>query len=107
MSKEHTSAAKHTPGPMAGDYEAQTAAVREALSDFSYRTANKTLEESKFELQQALAAVWQAALRHAARPKAPRFPMTYCSQCGSEQGPGDEGVSHCSDHRAKATGSAA
>jgi hypothetical protein len=32
------------------------------------------------------------------RPK-PRFDMTYCSQCGSEQGPGDEGVSRCSDHR--------
>jgi hypothetical protein len=28
-----------------------------------------------------------------------RFAMTYCSQCGSEQGPGNEGVSHCSDHR--------
>jgi hypothetical protein len=28
-----------------------------------------------------------------------RFPMTYCSQCGNEQGPGNEGVSHCSDHR--------
>ncbi|WP_418122285.1 hypothetical protein [Variovorax sp. 160MFSha2.1] len=29
----------------------------------------------------------------------PRFAMTYCSQCGSELGPGDSGVSHCSDHR--------
>ena len=28
-----------------------------------------------------------------------RFPMTYCSQCGAEQGPGDEGVSSCGDHR--------
>jgi hypothetical protein len=25
----------------------------------------------------------------------------YCSQCGTPQGPGDSGVSHCSDHRAK------
>ena len=31
----------------------------------------------------------------------PRFPMTYCSQCGAELGPGDAGVSHCSDHTAK------
>jgi len=30
---------------------------------------------------------------------APRFPMTYCSQCGNEQGPGNEGVSSCDDHR--------
>jgi hypothetical protein len=28
-----------------------------------------------------------------------RYEMTYCSQCGNEQGPGDAGVSHCSDHR--------
>lgn len=29
----------------------------------------------------------------------PRFAHTYCSQCGGEFGPGDEGFSHCSDHR--------
>jgi len=34
--------------------------------------------------------------------KSPRFAMTHCSQCGSEQGPGDSGVSHCSDHRRQA-----
>ena len=28
-----------------------------------------------------------------------KFPQTYCSQCGTEQGPGDSGVSHCKDHR--------
>jgi hypothetical protein len=28
-----------------------------------------------------------------------KFPQTYCSQCGTEQGPGDSGVSHCRDHR--------
>lgn len=28
----------------------------------------------------------------------PRFPMTYCSQCGKELGPGDHGVSHCENH---------
>lgn len=40
--------------------------------------------------------------RWLAQQKGPRFPMTYCSQCGCELGPGDAGVSHCSDHR-KAT----
>jgi len=29
-----------------------------------------------------------------------RFANTYCSQCGEDLGPGDSGVSHCSDHRA-------
>jgi hypothetical protein len=28
----------------------------------------------------------------------PRFQQTYCSQCGKELGPGDEGVSRCYDH---------
>jgi hypothetical protein len=30
----------------------------------------------------------------------PRFPKTYCSQCGREFGPGDSGFSRCSDHQA-------
>lgn len=29
---------------------------------------------------------------------APRFPMTYCSQCGGEFGPGNEGFSRCNQH---------
>lgn len=29
---------------------------------------------------------------------APRFPVTFCSQCGEEFGPGNHGFSHCSDH---------
>ncbi|WP_321913527.1 hypothetical protein [Paraburkholderia sp. J11-2] len=29
----------------------------------------------------------------------PRFPQTYCSQCGRELGPGNEGVSSCGDHK--------
>lgn len=29
----------------------------------------------------------------------PRFAQTSCSQCGEEQGPGNAGFSHCSDHR--------
>ena len=28
-----------------------------------------------------------------------RFANTYCSQCGGQFGPGDEGFSHCSDHQ--------
>lgn len=32
----------------------------------------------------------------------PRFPKTYCSQCGEEFGPGDSGFSHCADHGAEA-----
>ncbi len=30
----------------------------------------------------------------------PRFPVTYCSSCGEEFGPGEHGYSHCSDHGA-------
>ncbi|WP_342704241.1 hypothetical protein OHZ10_08010 [Burkholderia arboris] len=33
---------------------------------------------------------------------APRFAMTYCSSCGAELGPGNAGISHCSDHGAPA-----
>jgi hypothetical protein len=32
-----------------------------------------------------------------------RFPQTFCSQCGASLGPGDEGASHCDQHRAPAT----
>ena len=28
----------------------------------------------------------------------PRYPKTFCSQCGGEFGPGDAGYSHCEDH---------
>lgn len=28
----------------------------------------------------------------------PRFAKTYCSQCGREFGPGDNGYSHCHQH---------
>ncbi len=28
----------------------------------------------------------------------PRFPVTYCSSCGEEFGPGESGYSHCDDH---------
>jgi hypothetical protein len=28
----------------------------------------------------------------------PKYQQTYCSQCGREFGPADEGYSHCQDH---------
>lgn len=42
---------------------------------------------------------WQArAALGVAACVAPRFDKTYCSQCGGEFGPGDQGYSHCKDH---------
>ncbi|MBR8380752.1 hypothetical protein KDW20_33820 [Burkholderia cenocepacia] len=32
----------------------------------------------------------------------PRFAQTTCASCGTELGPGNSGVSHCSDHHAPA-----
>ena len=43
---------------------------------------------------------------HCALATAPRFTNTYCSQCGSDLGPGDSGVSHCADHRKAALAAA-
>lgn len=34
-------------------------------------------------------------------PETPKFPETFCSQCGAEFGPGDHGYSHCENHRDK------
>lgn len=31
-------------------------------------------------------------------PWMPKYPMTSCSQCGKDTGPGDHGFSHCIDH---------
>ena len=45
----------------------------------------------------ALARAALEELRH--HPQhTPRFAATFCSQCGKELGPGDSGVSHCTDH---------
>lgn len=30
-----------------------------------------------------------------------RFDKTYCSQCGGEFGPGDNGFSHCDQHEGR------
>jgi hypothetical protein len=37
-------------------------------------------------------------LPQATQKAAPRFAMTYCSQCGCEMGPGSSGFSDCRDH---------
>ena len=44
--------------------------------------------------QPAVAGPVEPTVRH-------RFARTYCSQCGDELGPGDAGVSSCSDHAQK------
>ena len=37
--------------------------------------------------------------QHTCRPHmAPKFPVTWCSRCGQEFGPGDHGFSHCENH---------
>ena len=41
---------------------------------------------------------WCGFCRKRATKKA-RFPKTFCSQCGSDFGPGDSGFSDCSSHR--------
>ena len=64
-----------------------------------------TLRESALELvRQAELTLdyrpeFRRAIANVLRDVAPRFAMTYCSQCGNEQGPGDEGFSSCDDHR--------
>lgn len=57
-----------------------------------HRTINRA------SIPDALARAALEELRYEQAAKA-RFAMTYCSQCGSEQGPADSGVSHCEDHR--------
>lgn len=44
-----------------------------------------------FVREQAAAAVSKAEHGY-------KFPITHCSQCGGEFGPGDHGYSHCEDH---------
>ena len=33
------------------------------------------------------------------KPPAYKYPETFCSQCGGEFGPGNEGFSHCENHK--------
>lgn len=53
-------------------------------------------------LEDAGAKVYPSALHCAPKKEhdfsAPRFPVTSCSQCGSDFGPGDSGYSHCDQH---------
>ncbi|PVX84322.1 hypothetical protein [Paraburkholderia unamae] len=53
-------------------------------------------------LTSGVRAVVDAALAKAGyphvEPQAPRFADTGCSQCGKSLGPGDAGVSRCSEH---------
>ena len=44
-----------------------------------------------------------AILRKKKAVPTPRFPETFCSQCGEGFGPGDSGYSHCHQHRGKRT----
>lgn len=66
------------------------------------------LRASHDAYRELLARVADLTRRHprglAIRPMfgQPRFRATYCSQCGAELGPGNAGVSRCSDHRAGA-----
>jgi len=46
-------------------------------------------------LRNEFCAGWHAALKSIQ----PRFPETFCSQCGKSLGAGDSGVSHCGDHK--------
>jgi hypothetical protein len=64
--------------------EAALALVRQAELSLDYRP----------EFRRAIANAFRAATI----PE-PRFPMTYCSQCGTDLGAGNAGVSHCSDHQ--------
>ena len=58
---------------------------------------HRTIDQAKLPAALARAAIEE--LRY--RPDQHRFAQTFCSQCGADQGPGDSGVSHCSDHLSK------
>lgn len=55
-------------------------------------------ENERYGIVAGQCAIAKVYLATAAR--GPRFAHTYCSQCGADLGPGDAGVSSCSDHRA-------
>ena len=44
-----------------------------------------------------------AIIRKKKAVRTPRFPETFCSQCGKGFGPGDSGYSHCHQHKGKRT----
>jgi len=73
--------------------------TREALAMCDYRRAKRT--DPTPQQTETARRDWHVPKlsRLLAQQNKPRFPMTYCSQCGCELGPGGAGVSHCSDHR--------
>ncbi|WP_419687239.1 hypothetical protein ACN22W_08290 [Burkholderia theae] len=71
------------------------AALRRGYIEDVYEVWNMCRGVLKAEIARRVAAADLAAV-------APRFAMTTCSSCGSELGPGNSGVSSCSDHGAPA-----
>ncbi len=80
--------------------------LRKALTGLQMQTgalASRSADVSVNECFGALARMEQHAGCGSYIPEvgapAVRFEKTYCSQCGGDQGPGDNGVSRCEDHR--------
>ncbi|HDV6327477.1 TPA: hypothetical protein RJR39_003570 [Burkholderia cenocepacia] len=68
------------------------AALRRGYIEDVYKVWNTCRGVLKAEIARRIAAADFAAV-------APRFAKTTCSSCGAELGPGNAGVSHCSEHR--------
>ena len=58
--------------------------------------AGRSWADTRDELRELCRQVM--AVRARLDADAPRFADTSCSQCGASLGPGDAGVSHCSNH---------
>ncbi|WP_369067453.1 hypothetical protein [Burkholderia gladioli] len=69
------------------------AALRAGRLEDVYEVFNTLLAAREATVKRLIAEADQ-------RETAPRFAATSCSQCGTALGPGDAGVSHCTDHRA-------
>jgi len=67
------------------------AALRRGYIEDVYEVWNTCQDVLKATIAKRVAAADLAAV-------APRFATTLCSSCGTELGPGNAGVSHCSDH---------
>ncbi|CAG4900573.1 hypothetical protein [Paraburkholderia saeva] len=76
--------------------ESMTVAQEEAFMEALNRGGNKDVHTLYCLIDQFKEAIVK---RRLAEP-APRFSMTYCSQCGKALGPGNSGVSHCYSHGA-------
>ncbi|KGS34466.1 hypothetical protein X962_2022 [Burkholderia pseudomallei MSHR7343] len=70
------------------------AALRRGYIEDVYEVWNVCQDVLQAEIARRIAAADLAAV-------SPRHAMTYCSACGAELGPGNTGVSHCSDHRTR------